>query len=154
VREAEWSALTRDYEELRAYHDELVSRSLAAEAVESLEQRQKGSGFKIIDPAFFPQEPIKGTFLKILLMAVCGGFLIGAGLAVGLDFMKASFKNEQEIESILQIPATCILPIVLTESEKRRHKRKTILWNCFFTIWMVALMGAGLYLYKEGKIIF
>jgi len=67
VREAEWSALTRDYQELRDYHDELVSQSLAAEAVESLEQRQKGSRFKIIDPAFLPQMPVKGSFLKIFL---------------------------------------------------------------------------------------
>ncbi|MDY6903926.1 MAG: hypothetical protein SWH61_04495 [Thermodesulfobacteriota bacterium] len=154
VREAEWSALTRDYQELRDYHDELVSQSLAAEAVESLEQRQRGSRFKVIDPAFLPQTPVKGSFLKILALAVFAGLAAGCGLVVGLDFLESSFKNEREIESLLQIPVTCTLPIVATESEKKRNKKKAILWNSFFVVWALAIMGTTAYLYKEGNIIF
>lgn len=153
VREAEWSALTRDYQELRDYHDELVSQSLAAEAVENLEQRQKGSRFKIIDPAFLPQMPVKGSFLKIFLLAAFGGLAVGGGFVLGMDFMETSFKNENDIESMLQLPVTCTLPLILTESEKKRNRRKTIMWNTVFAIWMVGLLWVSLYLYKQGSII-
>ena len=152
-REAEWSALTRDYEELKNYHDELVSQSLAAEAAESLEQRQKGSRFKIIDPAFLPQIPVKGSFLKILLLAAITGLAAGGGLVLVLDFIETSFKDEQEIESTLRIPVTCTVPLVLTGQEEKRHRRRAVLWNGLFLAWAAALTAVTIYLYQEGHLI-
>jgi len=59
VREAEWAALTRDYEQLHQHYQALVGQSLQAESAHSLEKHQKGSQFKIVDPAHFPEKPFK-----------------------------------------------------------------------------------------------
>ena len=154
IREAEWSALTRDYDELRRYHDTLLAQSLAAEAAESLERRQKGSQFKVIDPAYLPISPVKGSFLKIFLISVFLGIAGGAGLILGMDFMDTSFKDKKEIENFLQIPVTCALPLLVTETEKRRNKAKNILWYVLFAAWFVALAGALYYLKTKELIIF
>jgi len=153
VREAEWAELTRDYDELKNYHDELVSQSLAAQAAESLERRQKGSRFKIIDPAFLPRMPIKGSFLKILLLSVFVGLAGGGGLVVGIDFMDASFKDRKEIEGYLGLPVTCVLPLIITESEKRRGRIKDVFWYGCFGVWLLAMISATLYLNSRGAII-
>ncbi|MBC2714553.1 MAG: hypothetical protein HF978_04515 [Desulfobacteraceae bacterium] len=150
IREAEWSALTRDYDELKRYHDTLLAQSLAAEAAESLERRQKGSQFKIIDPAYLPITPLKGPFWKIFLASIIIGFATGAGLILGLDFMDTSFKDKEEIEAFLQLPVTCALPLLVTETEKKRKKTTDILWHCFFAAWLLALIGATLYLRNRG----
>jgi len=153
VREAEWAALTRDYDEVRKYHDELVSQSLAADAAESLEKRQQGSRFKIVDPAYLPNYPIKGSFLKILVVFAALGLAGGAGILVGFDFIDTSFKDRREIEEYLQMPVAAVLPLIRTESEIWRNKVKIVIWYFSFTLWLFALMGAALYLKNQGAII-
>jgi len=153
IREAEWSSLTRDYDELKKYHDTLLAQSLAAEAAESLERRQKGSQFKIVDPAYLPITPVKGTFRQIFLISILIGLASSTCLILGSDFMDTSFKDQKEIEAYLQLPVTCALPLLVTETEKKHKKTKDLLWHCFFTAWLIALIGATLYLLSNGLLI-
>lgn len=153
VREAEWAALTRDYDELRSYHDELLSQSLAADAAESLEKRQQGSRFKIVDSAYLPNIPNKGSFLKILLVSMAIGLAAGGGMTLGYDFMDTSFKDRRELEEVLQIPVTCVIPLIVTESETKRKRIKNIVWYCSFAVWLFALIGAAVYFQGQGAII-
>jgi polysaccharide chain length determinant protein (PEP-CTERM system associated) len=150
VREAEWSALTRDYDELRRYHDTLLAQSLAAEAAASLERHQKGSQFKVIDPAYLPITPVKGPFRIFFLASAILGLAMGAGLILFFDIIDTSFKDKNEIESFLQIPVTCALPLLVTEAEKRDKKIKDMFWYCFFGVWLLILMATTLYLNRQG----
>ena len=153
VHEAKWSSLTRDYDELKRYHDTLLSQSLAAEAASSLERHQKGSQFKIIDPAYLPITPDKGPFRIIFLASIAIGLAIGMGLILGLDLMDTSFKDKKEIEDFLQVPVTCSLPLLVTETEKKRKKTNNIIWNCIFAVWLLALIGATIYFRHLGLLI-
>jgi len=153
VREAEWADLTRDYEELKEYHDELVSQSLSAEAAQSLEVRQKGSQFQVVDSAFLPKTPLKGTFLKILLMAAAAGLVAGSGLIVGLDFTDTSFKSVREIENALNMTVSCAMPRVVTEPEQRRSRSLNLLWYTFFGCFLLAWLAATVYFWNQGDIL-
>lgn len=153
IREAEWAELTRDYEELKEYHDQLVSRSLAAEAAEKLEVSQKGSQFQVVDAAFVPNTPLKGTFLKVLFIAVFGGIAVSAGLIVGLDFMDTSFKSVREIENTLNMSVVCAMPLVVTESEHKRSRIIDILWYAGYFCWFCAWIAATFYFWNRGDII-
>ncbi len=154
IREAEWTALTRDYNQLKSYYDTLLAQSLTAAAAESIEMRQKGSQFKLIDPAYLPEKPVEGNFLKIIMVAMTLGLATGFGLVLGFDFMDTSFKNVQEIESFLHVPVTCTLPFIVLEAEKKQEKRKNFLWYCFFIVWLFALIAATVFLWNRGTIIF
>lgn len=154
IREAEWSALTRDYNQLKSYYDTLLAQSLTAAAAESIEMRQKGSQFKLIDPAYLPEKPVKGNFLKIIMVAITLGLATGLGLVLGFDFMDTSFKDVQEIESFLHVPVTCALPFIVIEAEKKQEKRKNLLWYCFFVAWLFSLIAATVFLWTRGTIIF
>ena len=153
VREAEWSALTRDYNQLRNYHDQLLSQSLAAEASESLERRQQGSQFKIVDPAYLPRTPVKGTFVNTLLMATMAGLAIGVGLMMGITTMDTSFKDVKEVEKYLEMPVTCALPLVATKDEKRQERIISILWYLFYGAWLLFIAAGTVYFYMRGEII-
>ncbi|MCF8023982.1 MAG: hypothetical protein K9K82_00645 [Desulfobacteraceae bacterium] len=153
IREAEWSALTRDYEELKEYHDKLLSRSFGAEAAETMEVRQKGSQFKIVDSAFLPNTPMKGSFLKILAASLAIGLAAGCGLAMGMDFMNASFKEVSEVENELQLPVTCALPLIVTEAEQKRTKLRNAAWTAILSAWLIALVIAGVHLWLQGEVI-
>src|SRR5690606_12792900 len=85
VREAEWSALTRDYEQLNAHYQRLVTLNLQAESAQSLENQLEGSQFKVIDAAHFPEKPFKPDLKRILMLSIGIGLAAGGGIALGLE---------------------------------------------------------------------
>jgi polysaccharide biosynthesis transport protein len=153
VREAEWTALTRDYNQHRTYHDQLLAQSLAAEASESLERRQQGSQFRIVDSAYLPRTAVKGTFLKILFLAIGTGFAVAGGLMIAATTMDSSLKDARDVESYLELPVTCALPLIPTKAEKKRNRMISILWHLFFGAWFLALIVVTTYFYMNGDII-
>ncbi len=153
VREAEWAALTRNYNQHKNYHDQLLSQSLAAEASETLESRLQGSQFKIVDPAYLPRTPVKGTFVNTLLMATMAGLAIGVGIMMGITTMDTSFKEVRVVENYLEMPVTCALPLVATKDEKRRERMITILWYLFYGAWLLFIVAGTVYFYIRGEII-
>lgn len=153
VREAEWASLTRDYEELKQYHDQLLSQSFSAEAAETLEISQKGSQFKIVDQAYLPKTPAKGTFLKILMASLFVGLAAGMGTVLGLDFMNTSFKQAEDIENYLKLPVTCALPLIVTETEKKNTRIRNTALSAFLFLWLAALAAAAVYFWQQGEII-
>ena len=153
VREAEWAALTRDYEQLHQHYQGLVGQSLQAESAHSLEKRQKGSQFKIVDPAHFPEKPFKPDFRKIMLIAVGLGLGIGGGLALGFELVGTSFKDPAELEVYLGLPVVCAVPAISTSAELKKRKVRQISWGVllFIAIALITL-GTG-YFWKQGMII-
>ncbi len=150
VREAEWAALTRDYEQLNKYYQELVSRSLEAESIKNIEQRQKGSQFRIVDPARLPEKPFKPDLLKIMAVAVALGLGLGGGIAFGLESLDTSFKDAYDLESYLELPIVCSVPLIATESEQRQARLVGILWFVVFAASAGGLVGAAFFLWKKG----
>jgi polysaccharide biosynthesis transport protein len=132
VREAEWASLTRDYNEFRKHYEELVSRSLQAESAETLEKQQKGSQFRILDPANLPDKPSSPNFLLFMLVAAMAGLGLGGGLSFLLETMDNSFKDAADLESCLGVPVTCSIPLLHTEAERQQLKMKSHLWAAAF----------------------
>lgn len=135
-REAEWSALTREYAQLKRHYDYLVSQDLEAKSMLNLEKRQKGSQFKIEDPARHPEKPIKPNFFKIMGVAVAIGIGAGMGLSLLLHFFDATFRDPEALESSLGIPLLTTVPHISIQSEERRRK-----WLLFFQVVFVLAMA-------------
>lgn len=153
VREAEWTALTRDYDQLNNNYQNLVGRNLEAGAAESLERRQKGSQFKIVDSAYLPEKPIKPDFKKIMLMALAVGFGLGGGLALLLELQDSSFREVLEVENYLGLPVICAIPLIISDNDRKRSRRRSFAWLALLLVAVLLLLGAMAYLYKTGRII-
>ena len=122
TREAEWTSLTRDYNELRRHYDQLVAQNLQAQSVENLERNQKGSKFKIVDSARVPEKPSKPNFLKMLLVEVALGMGVGLGGVLLFDFIDTSFKDVGELEEYIGVPVICAIPFIEKEVEAKKEK--------------------------------
>jgi polysaccharide chain length determinant protein (PEP-CTERM system associated) len=127
VREAEWASLTREYGQLKRHYDYLVAQDLEAKSMLNLEKRQKGSQFKIEDPARAPEKPIQPDFLKILGIAMAAGLGLGMGISFLLDFFDGSVRDPEVIESTLGIPLLTTIPHLETEGEAKRRRLKAVL---------------------------
>ncbi len=154
VREAEWASLTRDYNELRKHYDHLVSQNLQAESVEHLEKKQKGSKFKIIDQARFPEKPYAPDFKKILLMATIGGLGLGCAIAFLFNIVDTSFRDVGDLESYLGLPVSCSIPYIETKKELNVKKIKRVSFGILFMLYGAGLIGITLYFFQQGRIIF
>ena len=152
-REAEWSMLTREYSEYKKHYDFLVAQDLQADSIVHLEQKQKGSQFKIEDSARVPEKPFRPDFYKIMGMALASGLLLGFGLALGEAFLDSSFKDVDDIETSLGLSVICSIPYIYTEKENYREKMKSFAWTIAFVVCVIVLGVAILYFWKHGQII-
>lgn len=153
VREAEWSALTREYGELKRHYDMLVSSNLEAESMLNLEKRQKGSQFKIVDSARVPEKPIKPDFVKILAVALFCGLGIGFGVPFVWDFLDPSFRDLNDIETYLGVPVLCTIPLIETEGEKTWCRRKLQLGLLAAVVAFAAIAVLFAYCWRRGLIV-
>ena len=126
-REQELMSLNRDYSNIQKTYNSLLNRKLEAEIAVSMERKQKGEQFRILDSAKVPITPFKPNVKRILLMTVALGFALGCGMAYLREIMDTSFRRPEDIEEVLQVPIIASLPFTYNAKELRRLKRKKIL---------------------------
>ncbi len=135
VREAEWAALTREYSQLKKHYDYLVAQDLEAKSMLNLEKRQKGSQFKIEDPARMPEKPVKPNFPMIIGIVTAIGIGSGMGLSLVLDFFDTTFRDPETIGPLLGVPLITTIPFLETKSEQTKRLR----WQVCSAIFLIAM---------------
>ncbi|BHH86308.1 GumC family protein [Desulforhopalus sp. 52FAK] len=153
IREAEWSALTREHGELRRHYDFLVSQDLQAGSALNLERKQKGSQFKIVDTATTPVKPIRPNFIRMIAIALAGGAGVAGGIIVGLEFLNTTFRDPDLLEKTFGIEVICSVPYIPLKSETTKSRIITSLGTAFVLSWAVSLCIAMLYLWQRDLII-
>ena len=93
----------------------------------NLEERQKGSQFKIEDPGRYPGKPVKPNFLMIMGMSVMVGLGVGIGGALAFDIFDASFRDPETIEPFLGYRLLTTIPYIETKAEEKKQKWQNIL---------------------------
>ncbi|SHI12792.1 polysaccharide chain length determinant protein, PEP-CTERM locus subfamily [Desulfofustis glycolicus DSM 9705] len=152
-REAEWSALTREYAELRRHYDELVSQNLQAQSSLNLERKQKGSQFRIEDSARVPEKPVSPVFVKIMALALLAGAGVGGVLAFGLNMLDTSLRSPADFENLFQQEVICSIPYLPLKRETRREHLWSIAGALFFVVYGAAIVAVIFYTWKQGHII-
>jgi len=123
-REQELLSLNRDYGNLRELYNSLLNRKLEAQIAVSMEKKQKGEQFRIVDPAKIPRRPVEPDLRRILLLTLACGIGLGGGLAFFRETMDTSYKIPEEVERDLNLPVLVSMPIRYTEKEIRIKRLK------------------------------
>jgi len=141
-REQELLSLNRDYENIKSLYNSLLNKQLEAGIAVSMEKKQKGEQFRIIDPAQLPQRPIKPDMRKILLMTLVIGLGLGGGLAYMVEMFDTSYKSPDEVEKELELPILVSMPIRYTEKEIRRMRNRKVAAYVSVSVGFVAAVFA------------
>jgi len=153
TREAEWSSLTREYGQLKRHYDYLVSQDLQAKSMLNLERRQKGSQFKIEDPARYPGKPTKPDFFKTLGAAVAMGLGLGFGLTLLLDFFDTTFRDGSGAASYLGLPLISTIPYIETDKEVKKRKWYAVFSTGFLICCFLVILALFFYVWRKGLIV-
>jgi polysaccharide chain length determinant protein (PEP-CTERM system associated) len=108
--EQELSLLNRDSDLLKTTYQSLKDKKIQSQMAENLEKKQQGEQFKILDPARYPEKPVKPDRDRILIMGAFIGLAAGLGLAWFRDTLDQSFHSEEELETDLGLPILATLP--------------------------------------------
>ena len=73
----------------------LLKRKLESEISISMERKQKGEQFRVIDKAQIPKKPIEPDLKRIFMMTIAIGFGLGGGLAFLLEFLDSSYAGRK-----------------------------------------------------------
>src|SRR5437899_1137953 len=98
-REQEFRELSRDYESTRELYQSLLKRYEEAQLAESMEQRQKGEQFRVLDPAVPSPEPAAPNRLRLLLTALLGSLGLAVGVVVLAEHVDTSFHTVDDLRA-------------------------------------------------------
>jgi uncharacterized protein involved in exopolysaccharide biosynthesis len=135
--ESEWVALTRDYDTLQATYRELLSKSENSKMAASLEQRQIGEQFRVLDPPRVPLKPHSPNRVRINLAGTLAGLGLGLLLMGLAHYRDATMRTEADVLGAIELPVLVLLPFVATEADLRRQsRRRGLVWAGVATVCM------------------
>jgi polysaccharide chain length determinant protein (PEP-CTERM system associated) len=127
--ESEYVALTRDYDTLQTTYRELLSKSENSKMAASLEQRQIGEQFRILDPPRVPLKPSSPDRKRINFMGFAAGLGIGV-LFVGLaQHNDPTMRSKADVQGAIELPVLALVPYVATAEDLLQQRRvRVVSW--------------------------
>ena len=121
-REQEFQEVSRDYEATKQLYESLTKRYEAAQLAGSMEQRQKGEQFKILDPAVPSNIPAAPNRIKLLVMSLVLSLGLAGGALMIAESLDTSFHSADELREFTIVPVLASVPRIVTEVDRRRHQ--------------------------------
>jgi polysaccharide biosynthesis transport protein len=149
VREQEYIDITRGYEQSKANYDSLLKKKNDSELATNLELRQQGEHFRILDPPSLPQKPFSPNRMKLCGMGLGIGIVLGAGLALGSEFLDDRVYDEEQLKDLLPVGILSEIPSILTAQEERQERINLRLSRAAAVLIFVAIgLGSVLTIFK------
>jgi succinoglycan biosynthesis transport protein ExoP len=110
VVEQELTSLQREYDLEKAHYADLTARYQNATTAEDVSRKQGGERFTVLYPANLPESPIAPQPLKIMALAIVAGLILGAGAAIGREFLDRSVHDLRGLQSEFEVPVLGEIP--------------------------------------------
>lgn len=129
--EAEYKQITRDHDTAVQFYNSLLTKMNDSSMATSLERRQQGEQFQVLDAANLPDAP---SFPK---PAVCAGGGFAAGLILGLlitallEYRDTSVRTERDLLVFTNLPTLALIPFIESPRSNRVIAR---LWSMFHRV--------------------
>lgn len=138
--EAEYRAISREYETAVAKYREVTAKQMEAKMSESLEAERKGERFTLIEPPALPEEPAEPNRWAIgtlsLVMAIIGGFGC-VGIAEAAD---TRIRGRHDIQQMLTAPPLATIPVVLNGTETSAANRRLVVFGAGALVLLLAAL--------------
>lgn len=142
VREQQLADLTRDYDQSLANYNSLLGKRNQSELATSLEKRQQGEQFRIIDPPGFPLKPYKPDRMLFALGGLFAGIFFGVTATATVELIDGRVFHEADFKEFVNAPVLTEIPPLPTQLETvHLHRRLRLEW--IGAIAMLMVMASG-----------
>lgn len=138
VREQELADLTRGYEQSKLSYDELVKKKNDSAMATSMELMQQGERFRVLDPASLPLKPSFPDRMKMCLMGLGIGIVLGGAAVMAIEATDDRLYDEAELKQLLPVPVISEIPVVRHDDDARAERKRLrlgfVVGSAIFTI--------------------
>lgn len=142
TREQQLLNLARDYEVTQRNYQAMLDKKLEAQLSQSLERRQKGERFRVLDPANLPETPTRPNRRFLRLAGVGGSLALAVLLPIGLWQLDTSFHLADEL-AVCALPVLAVIPQVSSADILRRQRRYQLQVVGLSVVGLVVGLGAA-----------
>jgi len=121
MREQQLAGLTRDYEQSRRNYEQLLSKTDQSGMATELEKQKQGAQFSVLDPPNLPQKPFSPNRLKLDLIGLVAGLLVGGFILAGAEIVDDRIYSKEELAKIVSAPVLTEIPPLTTAAEQRQQ---------------------------------
>jgi uncharacterized protein involved in exopolysaccharide biosynthesis len=140
-REQEFKEISRDYESTRELYSSLLKRYEEAQLAESMEQRQKGEQFRVLDAALPDPKPAAPNRVKLLLMTLAGAVGMAVGVVMLAEKIDTSFHDVDDLRSFSNVPVLVSIPRIVTPTDLGHRRWRMRLVAAAALVSVVAIVG-------------
>jgi polysaccharide chain length determinant protein (PEP-CTERM system associated) len=148
--EQEFKEVSRDYESTKELYATLTKRYEEAQLAESMEQRQKGEQFRILDPAIPAEAAVAPNRKGLLLLVLMGSGALSGGLVLAAERLRPTFHSVDALRAFTTVPVLLSIPGIVTARDLRRHRRQRRLATAGLVLAGLAIVGTS-YFVTHGQ---
>ena len=148
--EQEFQSLSRDYDTTKELYTSLLKRYEEAKLAESMEQRQKGEQFRILDPAAASEQPVAPNRVRLFLVGLALSLGLALGTVVLAEKLDTSFHTVDELRGFTRFPVLVSIPPLVTEVDASRRRRRIALVALSAMVCLPLIVGSS-YLIAKGN---
>ena len=119
LRESEFAALTRDYEDTKKLYSSLTGRQQEASMAANLQRKDLGDRYRVIEPAQLPEKPFGQSRRNTLLFALAIAVGLSVGLGALVEYRDNSLRSEDDVMVSLRLPVLAAIPNLTTARRSR-----------------------------------
>ncbi len=149
-REQEFQDISRDYETTKELHRSLIKAYESAQISESMEHRQKGEQFRLLDPALPSEVTASPNRQRLLLMVLALSVGLSVGAVVLAEYLDSSFHTVQELREFSSVPVLVSIPRITSEGDLRRQ-RMQFRFAAVGAVVVVTLVAGASYYVAHGN---
>jgi polysaccharide biosynthesis transport protein len=131
--EQAYNALMGERQNTQAKYNDLMAKYMESQVAHGLEKERKGERFTIIDPARFPDRPVKPNRVVILLIGFVLAITSGVGVVAIREYADNSVRDINRLGRAFPLPVLAAIPCLETQEDKIRRR------------WRIAALCAGLF---------
>jgi polysaccharide chain length determinant protein (PEP-CTERM system associated) len=148
--EQELADISRGYEEAKANYNSLLHKQSQSQLATSLEQRQQGEQFRVIDPPSLPDKPSSPNHIHVSLIGLALGLGIGLGLAALLELMNVRVWHEKDLAGLVPGRVLVGIPHLSTNREDRFQRFFRCLEIAAALGMTIVIVAGNLYAFYKG----
>jgi polysaccharide biosynthesis transport protein len=140
-REQEFKELSRDYESTKELYSTLSKRYEEAQLAESMEQRQKGEQFRVLDSAVPASAPAAPNRPRLMLMALALSLGLGVAVVLLAEQLNPAFHSVDDLRAFTTAPVLVSIPRIVTSADTAKSQRRARFAVAFSAAGLVLVVG-------------
>jgi succinoglycan biosynthesis transport protein ExoP len=136
----ELDMLVQERDSSRRIYEQLLMSAGQSEVSRQMELGDKSTTFRIVDPAILPQAAVSPNIVRLIMMSIAAGFLLGGALVVGVDLLRGTVNSVDDIKT-LGYTLLATIPTIDEPASVVKSRRKDMMVYCASFSYFLLVIG-------------